>query len=214
MEALYLQNNKLLQEVQNNLGRLERAHTAEEVTEIENELQARIEDVITGCDRLDILVNKEPPNRRASAKLRVDQLKYDCQHVQSAMRNIQSRRYTREEDERAREALLTTNFVANNSSSTSIHMDAELQQHQNLQNSHRQMDDLLTHGSSIIGNLRDQRGMLKGVHKKMLDVANTLGLSNTVMRLIERRTTQDKVILYGGMVLTLVIMFFIWKYFA
>lgn len=120
-------------------------------------------------------------------------------------------RYQREEEERAREALLSTNFVANNSS-TSIRMDADLQHHQGLQNSHRQVDDLLSHGSSILSNLRDQRGVLKGVHKKILDVANTLGLSNTVMRLIERRTTQDKFILYGGMILTLVIMFMIWKY--
>ena len=31
---------------------------------------------------------------------------------------------------------------------------------------------------------------MQGVQRKMLDVANALGLSNTVMRLIEKRTTQ------------------------
>lgn len=52
----------------------------------------------------------------------------------------------------------------------------------------------------------------QGTHKKMLDVANMLGLSNTVMRLIERRATQDKFIMIGGMLLTCVFMFLVIRY--
>lgn len=46
----------------------------------------------------------------------------------------------------------------------------------------------------------------------MLDVANMLGLSNTVMRLIEKRATQDKFIMMGGMLITCVVMFLVVKY--
>lgn len=46
----------------------------------------------------------------------------------------------------------------------------------------------------------------------MLDVANMLGLSNTVMRFIERRATQDKLIMIGGMLLTCVFMFLVIRY--
>lgn len=52
----------------------------------------------------------------------------------------------------------------------------------------------------------------QGTHKKMLDVANMLGLSNTVMRLIERRATQDKFIMIGGMLLTCIFMFLVIRY--
>jgi Golgi SNAP receptor complex protein 2 len=45
-------------------------------------------------------------------------------------------------------------------------------------------------------------------------MANTLGLTGTVMRLIERRTAQDKIILFAGMVVTCIIMYLIWKYFT
>lgn len=55
-------------------------------------------------------------------------------------------------------------------------------------------------------------GSMQGTHKKMLDVANMLGLSNTVMRLIERRATQDKFIMIGGMLLTCVFMFLVIRY--
>lgn len=39
-----------------------------------------------------------------------------------------------------------------------------------------------------------------------------LGLSNTVMRLIEKRAGQDKFIMIGGMLLTCIVMFLVVKY--
>lgn len=46
----------------------------------------------------------------------------------------------------------------------------------------------------------------------MLDVANMLGLSNTVMRLIEKRANQDKFLMVGGMLITCIVMFLVVKY--
>ena len=83
-----------------------------------------------------------------------------------------------------------------------------------LQRSNRGVDDLLSHGNTILESLRDQRGMIKGVRKKMLDVASMLGMSNTVMRLIERRSEGDKYILVGGMIVTCLIMYLTIKYFT
>ena len=91
METLYHQTNRLIQEVQVDLGKLERAH-GNDVHIFENETQAHIDHIVSNCERLEILVNKEPPTRRANAKLRVDQLKYDCQHLQAALRQIQHKR--------------------------------------------------------------------------------------------------------------------------
>lgn len=93
MESLYHQTNKMVHQVQNGMGRLERARGDDVVHLIETELQAEIDEVVNNCDKLEILVNKEPPTRRANAKLRVDQLKYDVQHLQAAMRNMQHRRW-------------------------------------------------------------------------------------------------------------------------
>jgi Golgi SNAP receptor complex protein 2 len=82
------------------------------------------------------------------------------------------------------------------------------------QNAHRGIDDMLSQGSNILNNLRDQGAVLKRTKKRILDFTNSLGLSNTVMQLIERRAYQDKYILYGGMLLTLTIIFFIYLYFV
>ncbi|XP_064597338.1 Golgi SNAP receptor complex member 2-like [Liolophura sinensis] len=210
MENLYHQTNKLIHEVQHDLGRLEKA-MGRDIHLVENEIQARIDHIVSNCERLEILVNKEPPQRRPNAKLRVDQLKYDCQHLQAAMRNLQHRRYMREEEDKEREALLSKRFTANDQD-TSIMIDAALQHNTRLQQSNKDMDNLLGSGHSIINNLKEQRITLKGAHKKLLDLANTLGLSNTVMRLIEKRTYQDKYILFGGMIVTCIIMYLVVKY--
>ncbi|KAI4878868.1 hypothetical protein NFI96_000725 [Prochilodus magdalenae] len=227
------------------MGRLETTDR-QSVHLLENELQARIEQIFTQLERLEILASKEPPNRRQNAKLlgwkllvpenpsgspiqdllilktedktkaypsawRVDQLKYDVQHLQTGLRNFQHRRHAREAQEREREELMSRSFTTNDAD-TSIPIDDTLQFNSNLHSAHRGMDDLLGSGSSILNGLRDQRGTLKGTHKKMLDVANMLGLSNTVMRLIEKRATQDKFIMITGMLVTCVIMFLVVKY--
>lgn len=73
---------------------------------------------------------------------------------------------------------------------------------------------MLDHGHSVLGNLRDQREMLKRTRTRMLNFLNTLGLSNSVMNLIERRAYQDKFVLYGGMLVTISVMFLVYMYFV
>lgn len=69
-------------------------------------------------------------------------------------------------------------------------IDYALQHNTSLQNASHGVDELLGSGSSILSNLREQRLTLKGVHKRILDMASTLGLSNTLIRLIDKRGTQ------------------------
>uniref|UniRef100_A0A8B9YCJ5 Golgi SNAP receptor complex member 2 n=1 Tax=Bos mutus grunniens TaxID=30521 RepID=A0A8B9YCJ5_BOSMU len=143
MEPLYQQTHKHVHEIQSHMGRLETADK-QALHLVENEIQASIDQIFSQLERLEILSSKEPPHKRQNAKLRVDQLKYDVQHLQTALRNFQHRRYAREQQERQREELLSRTFTTN------------------------------------------------GTQKKILDIANMLGLSNTVMRLIEKRAFQDK----------------------
>jgi Golgi SNAP receptor complex protein 2 len=79
--------------------------------------------------------------------------------------------------------------------------DALLAERSSLASSHAMLDEFTAVAGSVLGSLRTQRGVLKSAHRKILNVASTLGLSNSVMRIIERRTTADKILVYGGMVL-------------
>lgn len=81
-----------------------------------------------------------------------------------------------------------------------------------LQNANKGVDDMLKSGSGILENLRDQRNTIKGAQRRIMDIASTLGLSNTTMRLIERRAHEDKYILLGGMFVTLLIIILVVLY--
>ena len=131
--------------------------------------------------------------------------------------SLVSKAAMRDQEARNREMLLNTRFTTNKASresETSIMIDRALEHQTKLQNTNRYMDDLLGQGSSILENLREQRGSLKGAQRKMLDVLNTLGMSNTVIRLIEKRAEGDKRILIGGMILTCFLMWGIIRIFT
>lgn len=83
---------------------------------------------------------------------------------------------------------------------------------QSARNSSRMMEETLATGVAILSKYSEQRDRLKRAQRKALDVLNTLGLSNSVMRLIEKRNRVDRWIKYAGMVLTIVILFFFWRW--
>ena len=47
--------------------------------------------------------------------------------------------------------------------------------------------------------------------RKMLDVMNTLGVSESLLRAAERRMKMDKWIVYGGMAVFTLVLFFTWR---
>ncbi|PNF26793.1 Golgi SNAP receptor complex member 2 [Cryptotermes secundus] len=213
MEPLYLQTNRLVQETQQCFEKLEKGGDANSDA-IEREIQARIDSITSNCERLEILIYKEPLNRRTNGKLRIDQLKYDRMHLQAALDTYRNRRYQRLQEEREREALLNLQFRPSSSHETSILMDHGQKHHTSLQNANRGVDDLLQSGAGILESLQGQRVTIKSAHRRLYDIANTLGLSNTTMRFIERRAYQDKFILFGGMVFTLIVIGLIVIYFT
>ena len=82
-----------------------------------------------------------------------------------------------------------------------------------LQRSNRGVDDLLDQGQAMLETLRDQRETyLKGFQRKMKDIAATVGMSTTVMGLVQRRQEGDKYVLFGGMVATCIVMLLVYKF--
>ncbi|KAL1955240.1 hypothetical protein VTO42DRAFT_8899 [Malbranchea cinnamomea] len=63
-----------------------------------------------------------------------------------------------------------------------------------------QLDEFLERGRAVLGDLGQQREILKGTQRRLYSVANTLGLSGDTIRKVERRAKQDKWIFWGGVV--------------
>jgi Golgi SNAP receptor complex protein 2 len=63
-----------------------------------------------------------------------------------------------------------------------------------------QLDEFLDRGRAVLGDLGQQRDMLKGTQRRLYTVANTLGISGDTIRMVERRAKQDKWIFWGGVI--------------
>jgi Golgi SNAP receptor complex protein 2 len=59
----------------------------------------------------------------------------------------------------------------------------------------------------VLGNLGQQREILKGTQRRLYNVGNTLGISGDTIRMVERRAKQDKWIFWTG-----VVVFFVFCY--
>lgn len=63
-----------------------------------------------------------------------------------------------------------------------------------------QLDEFLDRGRAVLGDLGQQREMLKGTQRRLYSAANTLGISGDTIRMVERRAKQDKFIFWTGVV--------------
>lgn len=66
---------------------------------------------------------------------------------------------------------------------------------------HAQLDEYLERGRAVLGDLGQQREMLKGTQRKLYSVANTLGVSGDTIRMVERRAKQDKWIFWSAVLI-------------
>lgn len=67
-------------------------------------------------------------------------------------------------------------------------------------NTHTALDEYLARGQAVLGDLGEQREMLKGTQRKLRNVMNTLGVSGETIRMVERRAKQDKWIFGAGVI--------------
>jgi len=215
MESMFAETHGVIEEINGLFVQYERSLNHPEVSEIESTISNKLDGLNKNFDRLEVYIMKEQPNRRQAPRLKLNQLKYDVQHLTASLRIFKNKRFQKERELVEREELLSRRHTANTQApATSIYIDGSMQHNTSLQNASRGIDDLLGQGYEALTNLRGQREMLKATRTKMLNFLNTLGLSNTVMNLIERRASQDKFVLFAGMLITLSIMFFIYMYFT
>ncbi|KAH8851782.1 Golgi SNAP receptor complex member 2 [Schistosoma japonicum] len=171
--------------------------------------------ISSNCDRLSTLLSTvEPYSRRSQLRLSLDQTRFECKQYETNLR-VMDRKNIVEREELLSHDFSTNASVRNDcySGSTVVRLDPDLEHYSRLSNVSKQIDDMLVSGSFSLSALQEQGMTLKSAQRRIMDVLNTLGLSNTVMRLIERRSHQDKVLFWVLVVVTLVLFWGIWRFF-
>ncbi|KAJ1345288.1 hypothetical protein BSLG_000801 [Batrachochytrium salamandrivorans] len=141
--------------------------------------------------------------KRETTTGRAVKLRDECSQIQGALdrfRNIEATRQQR------------SNASGTEEQSTILMMDGLLNERAVLDGADQGLEQYLSMGRSALQELYEQRSMLKSTQKRLLDVANSLGLSTSVIRFIEQRTASDKWILYGGLSGTVLILWGIVHY--
>ena len=148
-------------------------------------------------------------SQRALWKKRISHLHEETKSQRAALSKFASRAAARQRENDEREDLLRRRDGAGEHAIT---IDAMVSESRALGQIDEQLDSHIAIANHSLHALKQQSHALKGVQRKVLDMAATLGLSNNVLRMIERRQFWDKLILYGGMLLTLALIWFVFRY--
>lgn len=213
LSEIYQSAKKLLMRAQDGIERLERLENSTssgglDSPELSFVVKKDISQVLSLCadmDRLWRSVQAKP--QRDLWRRKVELVAEEAGSLKESLDRYFARNQRRMKEAQERAELLGR---ANGDSAHVLRIfDEEAQAMQSVHNSKRMLADSISTGAAILSKYSEQRERLKRAQRKALDVLNTVGLSNAVLRLIERRNRFDRWIKYFGMLITLVIMYFL-----
>ncbi|WOK99463.1 hypothetical protein Cni_G08175 [Canna indica] len=162
------------------------------------------------CAEMDRLWRSIPSRgQRDLWKRKVEQVAEEADSLKESLDKILLRQQKRVLEAKERAELFER---ANGDSAHVLRIfDDEAQAMQSARNSSMMLEEAYNTGVAVLAKYAEQRDRLKRAQRKALDILNTVGLSNTVLKLIERRHRVDKWIAYTGMVMiVLVVLAFVW----
>eukprot|EP00127_Corallochytrium_limacisporum_P005451 Clim_evm20s205 gene=Clim_evmTU20s205 len=213
MENRFNEVQGLLIRTQHNLSQLENGIHA--TVEMKGNVSNSLQTLQVKVDELLDKANREHPSQRHVAQTRAQAIANEFRMLQYAFNNYIEREREKEREAKEREELLNRRFTPLSTNDTILNMEAQdyyANENQRLKGVGRDIDGFLNYGGAILENLTNQRDVLKGVRTRVLNIGNQLGLSQSLMGMIEGRQKGDTYILYGGMLITLILMFLIWYY--
>jgi Golgi SNAP receptor complex protein 2 len=161
---------------------------------------------------LHTLVAQERPGAREQWQRRIAELHSEAVFLRTVLnRFLQSRGKVAQEAKEREELLARRYGKGGDLEAPARAVEELLEEGASYQRSSAMMNDILMSGQATLSNLLDQRSSLKSARKKVLDVLNLLGVSHRITGMAERRDTVDKLIVAGGMVVTLLVLWLCWK---
>ena len=146
-----------------------------------------------------------PPSPPPNSK--VEQVSEEASSLRTALDRHTHRERRRVADAAARADLLAG---ADDAAAFSVAADAEAGALASVRSSKRMLEEALATGAAALVEMSGQRERLKAARTKALDVLHGLGLSDSVLRIIERRQKTDALLAYGGMAVVSIVLLVAW----
>eukprot|EP00546_Thalassionema_frauenfeldii_P008412 CAMPEP_0178921780 /NCGR_PEP_ID=MMETSP0786-20121207/15759_1 /TAXON_ID=186022 /ORGANISM="Thalassionema frauenfeldii, Strain CCMP 1798" /LENGTH=193 /DNA_ID=CAMNT_0020596013 /DNA_START=178 /DNA_END=760 /DNA_ORIENTATION=- len=155
------------------------------------DLYISVDELMHQLDVMDQLVLRETPNQRQVWKRKILELREECLSLKRQGQHYDRLVNANVRQEKERNELLRRRRKTPTNNESDLQNLAE--EAQSLHQSHLLVDDLLNTGQASLAGLVDQRSRLRGVRRMVVDIGNRLGLTNTTMRIIERRDITDDI---------------------
>jgi len=157
---------------------------------------------------LDKIVIQEPPKQRDTWRKKINELQKEADFIKMSLDKYVNSQRKSLKDQLERDELLKRRTEALPSNV----MDHYIEEGNSIHRSKAMVNDIINTSRNVLSDLMDQRTLLKSAHRRALDIANLLGLSNTIMRIAERRNRVDRLIVFGGMVVVTVFLYLCYAY--
>ncbi|OVA14227.1 hypothetical protein BVC80_9025g4 [Macleaya cordata] len=215
LSEIYQNSKRLLLRTRDGLERLERLEfsspTGIDSPELSFSIKRDISQIHSLCVEMDRLwrsIASKP--QRDLWKRKVEQVAEEVDSLKESLDKHLLRNQKRMMEAKERAELLER---ANGDSAHVLRIfDDEAQAMQSARNSSLMLEEAYSTGVAILSKYAEQRDRLKRAQRKALDILNTVGLSNSVLKLVERRHRVDKWIAYTGMTVTVIVVCAFWRW--
>ena len=213
LQDLYGVARRLSMEIRSGLEQLEGAEargTLQSSSSLSRDMHAKLRELSKITQQVEsqwrVLVVQENTSKRDIWKRKVEQIVEDCDQYRVALDRFKSRENRRQAEQRDRDELMQRVTSDDEFRLLVGQYDAEAGARISLQRSGGMVDELMSHAGNVLGALGDQRERLKGAQHRMLDFLNTMGVSSSLLRVIDRRQRMDAILVYGGMFVVTVVL--------
>mmetsp|Transcript_4083 Transcript_4083/g.4209 ORF Transcript_4083/g.4209 Transcript_4083/m.4209 type:complete len:163 (+) Transcript_4083:167-655(+) len=157
------------------------------------------------------LVLREAPAQREVWKRKIQELREETEGLKRQGENYDRIVNTNVRHQKERDELLTRRRQRKEYSSTEERDNLNLSDEAKSWNqSHYMVTDLIANGEANLNSLVEQRQRMTGVSKFLGQIDDRLGISNSTMKVIERRDITDVYFVLGGCVITCIVIYFTW----
>lgn len=161
-------------------------------------------------DLMENLALREMPAQREMWKRKILELREDSQSIRRQGEHYDRMVSAGVRQRRERDELLARRRNNRTNGGGGDEMQQLAEEADSLANSQGMINELLASGQANLSNLVGQRSRMRWVNRKMLDIGNKIGLSNSTMRMIEKRDATDAYLVLGGMICTLLVIYFLY----
>jgi golgi SNAP receptor complex member 2 len=165
-------------------------------------------------DQLQILSDpnvllREPYDQRDVWTRKVKELQQDAASIRAQAEQYDRIVSVNQRHERDRNELLRRRRNAKGGDNQND-MTNLVQEGESWQQSNQMVNQLLYTGEEQLNHLVKQKQQLRGVNKFIGMIDNSLGISQSTMRIIERRDITDAYFVFGGMIITMIVFYVVW----